>query len=193
MAAPDRLARRLRLTALWCGLFAAGMIGLAYAAVPLYDLFCRVTGFDGRPRVATQEATRTGERTIRVRFDGNVAPGLAWRFAPEEPQIALKPGVTRTILYRAESFSREETVGAATFNVYPPTAAPYFNKLQCFCFTDTPLKPGQSVDVPVVFYLDPAFETDPDLRQVDTITLSYTFFATKTPRRTAATVLPPSP
>ncbi len=174
--------RSHRRTALWCAGFAAGMLGLAYASVPLYDLFCRVTGFDGTPMVATQEATRVGERTIRVRFDANVAPGLAWRFAPEQPQIELKPGETQTILYKAASLARAETSGTATFNVYPPVAAQYFNKLQCFCFNDTPLKAGEAIEVPVVFFLDPALEKDPDMKRVETITLSYTFFPTKNPR-----------
>ncbi|WP_342359170.1 cytochrome c oxidase assembly protein [Terrarubrum flagellatum] len=175
-----------RRTALLCAGFVACMVGLAYASVPLYNLFCRVTGFDGTPMVATKEAATTGSRAIRVRFDANVAPGLPWKFEPEEPQVDLKPGETKTILYKAASFSRAETMGTATFNVYPPVAAQYFNKLQCFCFNDTPLKAGESVEVPVVFFLDPALEKDPDMREVQTITLSYTFFATKNPRPVTA-------
>jgi cytochrome c oxidase assembly protein subunit 11 len=191
-AAAPAVARRARRTALYCAAFAGGMLALAYASVPLYDLFCRVTGFDGTPMIATREAASVGERVMRVRFDANVAPGLSWRFTPEESQIELKPGETRTVLYRATSLSRGDTSGTATFNVYPPIAARYFNKLQCFCFADTPLKPGETVEVPVVFFLDPALETDPDLREIRTITLSYTFFPTKNPRpATTASVNPP--
>lgn len=180
-----------RRTALWCAGFAAGMLGLAYASVPLYNLFCRVTGFDGTPMIAAEAPTTIGQRTIRVRFDANVAPGLPWRFTPDEPQVDMKPGETKTILYKAASFSRADTSGTATFNVYPPVAAQYFNKLQCFCFNDTPLKAGEAVEVPVVFFLDPALEKDPDMKDVQTITLSYTFFATRNPRPvTAASATP---
>ena len=179
-------ANAARRTALWCAGFAAGMLGLAFASVPLYNLFCRVTGFDGTPMIAAQAPTNVGQSSIRVRFDGNVAPGLPWRFAAEQPHIDLRPGETKTILYQATSFARAETMGTATFNVYPAVAAQYFNKLQCFCFNDTPLKAGESLEVPVVFFLDPALEKDPDMRDVKTITLSYTFFPTKNARPVAA-------
>jgi cytochrome c oxidase assembly protein subunit 11 len=180
--ATDKRASRQRRTALWCAGFAAAMLGHAYASVPLYDLFCKVTGFDGTPMVASREAASVGRRTIRVRFDANVAPGLPWRFAPEEPHIELRPGETRTVHYKAASFARAATSGTATFNVFPPAAAQYFNKLQCFCFTDTPLAAGGSAEVPVVFFLDPALENDPDMKAVETITLSYTFFPTRQPQ-----------
>jgi len=162
------------------------MLGLAFASVPLYNLFCRVTGFDGTPMIASQAPQSVGRTTIRVRFDANVAPGLPWRFAPEQTHIDMKPGETRTILFNAASFARADTSGTATFNVYPPVAAQYFNKLQCFCFNDTPLKAGEAAEVPVVFFLDPALEKDPDMRQIETITLSYTFFPTKNPRPVTA-------
>ena len=169
-----------------CGAFALGMLGLAYASAPLYDLFCRVTGFDGRPMVATTAPATVGRRTIRIRFDANVAPGLPWRFAPEEAQIDVRTGETRTVLYRAASLARAETNGTATFNVYPPVAAQYFNKLQCFCFADTPLKAGETIEAPVAFFLDPALERDPDMRNIQSISLSYTFFPTRNPRPAAA-------
>lgn len=189
--APSTQSNGTRRTALWCAVVVAGMLGLAYASVPLYNLFCRVTGFDGTPMIATQAPTTVGQRVIRVRFDGNVAPGLPWRFTPDEPHIDMKPGETRTIAYNATSFGRGETMGTATFNVYPPVAAQYFNKLQCFCFNDTPLKAGESTEVPVVFFLDPALEKDPDMRDVQTVTLSYTFFPTKNPRpQTTASATP---
>lgn len=174
--------RRRRATALWLAGCAGAMLGLAYAAVPLYDLFCKATGFNGAPRVATQEAASVGRRSIRVRFDANVAPGLPWRFAPDEPSVDVTPGETKTIRYKATSFARAATSGTATFNVYPPVAAQYFNKLQCFCFNDTPLKAGEETEVAVVFYLDPALEKDPDMKEIRSITLSYTFFPTKVPR-----------
>ncbi|MET0606386.1 MAG: cytochrome c oxidase assembly protein [Beijerinckiaceae bacterium] len=185
-ATPPTLARRQRATALWCAGGAVAMLGLAYASAPLYDLFCKATGFDGTPMTASREATSVGQRQIRVRFDANVAPGLPWRFAPEVPHMRVRPGETQTVIFKAESFARAETSGQATFNVYPPVAAQYFNKLQCFCFNDTPIAAKGTIEAPVVFFLDPALELDPDMRQVETITLSYTFFSTPNPRPMAA-------
>jgi cytochrome c oxidase assembly protein subunit 11 len=171
--------RKIRRTALIClGIF-AGMLGLAYASVPLYDLFCRMTGFGGTPIVASQPASGVGVRPMSVRFDANVAPGLPWRFTAETVSVDLKPGETRTVYYRVTNTSSRPTTGMATFNVQPELAGAYFNKLQCFCFADMPLAPGESKDVPVVFFIDPAIEQDENLRKLTTITLSYTFFVSR--------------
>jgi cytochrome c oxidase assembly protein subunit 11 len=188
MSAPSPAAQQktIRKTAIVCACLVASMLGLAFASVPLYNLFCRVTGFDGTPMVATQEAATTGARTIRVRFDANVAPGLPWRFAAETQHADIRPGETKTILFKAVNLARGETNGVATFNVYPPLAAQYFNKLQCFCFNETPLKAGQEIEVPVVFFLDPELEKNPDLNSLKEITLSYTFFAAKNGKPVAA-------
>lgn len=176
---PTRMNRQIRRTALIClGVF-VGMLGLAYASVPLYDLFCRMTGFGGTPIVASQPASGIGTRPMSVRFDANVAPGLPWRFVAETVSVDLKPGETRTVYYRVTNTSSRPTTGMATFNVQPELAGGYFNKLQCFCFADMPLAPGESKDVPVVFFIDPAIEQDENLRKLTTITLSYTFFVSR--------------
>jgi cytochrome c oxidase assembly protein subunit 11 len=174
-----------RRTAIACVVFAAGMLGAAFAAVPLYDLFCRITGFDGTPMVATSAPGTVGTRPLTVRFDANVN-GLAWEFAAERAELALKPGETHTVYYRIRNRSASAATGVATFNVDPGLGSAYFNKIQCFCFTETTLAGGESREVPVVFFIDPEIEKDPDLKNVSTLTLSYTFFAARTPPRPAA-------
>ena len=173
---PD-LDRRLKRTALACAGLVAGMVGLAYAAVPLYDLFCRMTGFDGTPIVRT--ATPAGpalDRTMAVRFDANVAPGLDWRFSAETPEVTVKVGETQTVLYRIRNDGAVATTGVAAYNVQPSLAGAYFVKIQCFCFTEQTLQPGQEVSMPVIFYVDPAILENPDTRNISEITLSYTFY-----------------
>jgi cytochrome c oxidase assembly protein subunit 11 len=172
---------RARLTALACVGVVAGMVGLSYAAVPLYRLFCQVTGYGGTTRIATVAPDRIGARVITVRFDGNVAPGLAWKFMPEQKSIEVRVGETALAYYRALNVTGRSTAGTATFNVTPLQAGAYFNKIDCFCFSEQTLMPGQSADMPVSFFVDPAIEDDPDLRHVTTITLSYTFFASDPP------------
>jgi cytochrome c oxidase assembly protein subunit 11 len=167
--------RNLR-TMAFLGIFAAGMGGLAYASVPLYEIFCRVTGYGGTTQVAKSESRSVIDRVVRVRFDSNVNPALAWNFEPTQRSMELKVGENALAFYRAENQGDEVIVGTATFNVTPDKAGLYFNKIECFCFTEQVLKPGQSVDMPVTFFIDPAMNEDPNLEDVTSITLSYTFF-----------------
>jgi cytochrome c oxidase assembly protein subunit 11 len=155
---------------------AAGMAGLAYASVPLYRLFCQFTGYGGATQQAAQASSAVPGTAITVRLDANVNSGLPWRFAPEQPQVQLALGETVTMLYRAENLSDRPLVGTATFNVTPFTAGQYFDKIQCFCFQEQRLAPGESVELPVTFFVDPAILDDPETKDIQTITLSYTFF-----------------
>lgn len=159
-----------------------GMLALAYAAAPLYDLFCRTTGFAGTPVVAQAGERPVLERIATVRFDSNVDPNLPWRFQPLEREIKVRLGEERLVHYRVTNVSQRPIVGTATYNVTPEPAGPWFNKLQCFCFTEQLLLPGQSVDMPVVLFVDPAMDQDRRYDNVRTITLSYTFFEAKTER-----------
>jgi cytochrome c oxidase assembly protein subunit 11 len=173
------LVRRHRTVAFSCAVFVAAMVGVAYASVPLYDWFCRTTGFGGIPLVAKEAPAAPIARKITVRFDGNVAGGLPWTFAPEKNEIELAVGETALFHYVAKSQGAGETVGIASYNVSPPEAASYFNKIQCFCFTDQKLSPGERVDMPVVFFIDPAIDQDAEFKSLRVITLSYTFFPSK--------------
>jgi cytochrome c oxidase assembly protein subunit 11 len=177
---------RHRHTALACLGLAVGMVGMAYAAVPLYDLFCRVTGFDGTPLVRTLPAGEVLDREIAVRFDANVAPGLTWRFAAEAPEVKVKLGQTTTVLYRVTNEGPAASTGIATFNVQPSLAGGYFVKLECFCFTEQTLQPGETRDSAVVFYVEPGLTQDPNVRHLESITLSYTYFPAKGGRPVAA-------
>lgn len=152
-----------------------GMIGASYAAVPLYKLFCQVTGFGGTPQVAAEESTIVLDRKMTVRFDA-MANGVPWAFQPVERKIELKVGESAVAYYRATNTSDRTVVGTATFNVTPLKVGQYFNKIECFCFTEQLLEPGQSVDMPVTFFVDPEIAEDRNLEDVKTITLSYTFF-----------------
>ena len=169
------------------GLLAAGaavaMVGLAYASVPLYRIFCQVTGFGGTTMQVSESAlpAQPLAKTISVRFDSNVAPGLPWSFEPAKTHETVKIGERRLAFYRATNHSDEPITGTATFNVSPDTAGGYFMKIQCFCFTEQTLQPGQTVDMPVTYFVDPAILDDPDGRRIDEITLSYTFFPVDTP------------
>jgi cytochrome c oxidase assembly protein subunit 11 len=165
--------------ALICLGVAAGMVGLAYASVPLYDLFCKVTGFDGTPIVSSAPAGQILDRTIAVRFDSNVSPGLNWRFSPETPEAKVRIGETTTVLYRVTNTGSTPTTGIATYNVQPDLAGAYFMKLECFCFTEQTLQPGETVESAVVFYIDPAIVRDSDVQDLHSITLSYTYFPSK--------------
>lgn len=157
----------------------AAMLGLSFAAVPFYRIFCSATGFGGTPRIAKSMPAAQGERVLTVRFDANVAPGLSWKFDPETPRLKLRTGSTATVYYKAENLSDRATAGRAVFNVSPDSVGAYFNKIACFCFDEQTLGPGETREMPVVFYLDPALEHDPRLGGVETVTLSYTFFAVK--------------
>ena len=154
----------------------AVMLGAAYASVPLYQLFCQVTGYGGTTQVAESAPEAAGERVFTIRFNADVDPKLPWAFQPVEREMTVKVGESGLALFRAENLSARATAGTATFNVTPLKAGQYFNKVQCFCFTEQRLAPGVSIDMPVSFFVDPAIVEDPNLQEVKTITLSYTFF-----------------
>jgi cytochrome c oxidase assembly protein subunit 11 len=175
---PD-LSRTMRRTALACAGLAMGMVGLAYASVPLYDLLCRVTGFDGTPIVRASNGSSVVDRTITVRFDANVSPGLPWRFAPETPEVKVRLGETTTVAYKVTNTGDRASAGIATYNVQPDLAGAYFSKLECFCFTEQTLQPGETLESAVVFYVDPRLAEDADVRDLPSITLSYTYFPSR--------------
>ena len=154
-----------------------GMVGLAFASVPLYQLFCQVTGYGGTPKVAGGTVGAASAKTITVRFDANVNPALAWTFRPGQKEITVQGGELAEISYLARNLSETATVGTSTFNVTPYKVAQYFSKIDCFCFTEQPLSPGQEASLGVQFYVDPEIFSDPNTRDVNTITLSYTFFS----------------
>ena len=163
--------------ALACAAGAAGMVAAAYASVPLYELFCKVTGYGGTTRVAESvEGIAVVDREITVRFDTNVAPGLPWKFYPAERQVTLKLGEVGRIAYYAENNSDAPLAGMATYNVTPQQFGAYFNKLECFCFTQTEVGPGERLEMPVVFFVDPQMLDAVETRDIRTVTLSYTFF-----------------
>jgi cytochrome c oxidase assembly protein subunit 11 len=172
-------SRPMRRTALACAGLAFGMVGLAYASVPLYDLLCKVTGFDGTPIVRASNGSSVLDRTITVRFDANVSPGLPWRFAPETPEVKVKFGETTTVAYKVTNTGDRASAGIATYNVQPDLAGAYFSKLECFCFTEQTLQPGESLESAVVFYVDPRLAEDADVKDLHSITLSYTYFPSK--------------
>jgi cytochrome c oxidase assembly protein subunit 11 len=169
-----------------CGAFVAAMVGLAYASVPFYDWFCRTTGFGGRPQIAKAAPQQTGERTLAIRFDANVTGGLPWRFEPEQNSIQVKLGEVVTVNYVATNLAARETVGQAAYNVAPSTTGSYFQKINCFCFTEQRLGPGERREMAVVFYVDPALAKDPELDDLNTITLSYSFYAVREPAKPVA-------
>lgn len=168
--------RRNRRVAVICLAFFGGMLGMAFASVPLYNMFCRITGYGGTTQRVDQYSDRVLDREITVRFDANVAGGLPWDFKPVAREIKLKIGETAQAHYTATNMFSVPTSGRATFNVTPNLAGAYFNKVECFCFTDTSLKPGDTLDMPVVFFVDPDIVDVPELKNITTITLSYTFF-----------------
>jgi cytochrome c oxidase assembly protein subunit 11 len=159
----------------------AGMVGMSFAAVPLYKMFCQATGYEGTTQRAKAAPGAVGERQITVRFNTDVSPDLPWEFRPVQPSVTVRPGEETLVYFRAINRSNHEIVGSATFNVTPLKTGQYFDKIQCFCFTEQRLAPGQSIDMPVSFFVDPDLVTDPNTREVDTITLSYTMFPAKTP------------
>jgi len=186
-ATNQRQARRRDIIlAAACGVFVAAMVGLAYASVPFYDWFCRATGFGGKPQVATSAPQGAIGRTVSVRFDANVIGGLPWRFAPEQNSIRVKLGEVVTVNYIATNLSARETVGQASYNVAPSTTGAYFEKINCFCFTEQRLGPGEKREMAVVFYVDPALAKDAELDDLNTITLSYSFYAVREPVKPVA-------
>jgi cytochrome c oxidase assembly protein subunit 11 len=166
-------------TALLAGSLAAAMVGLGFASVPLYRLFCQVTGFGGTTmRISEAQAAtiQASSNTISVRFDSNVASDLPWTFRPERTRETLSVGARDMMVFIAKNESSQPVTATATFNVTPSQAGPYFSKVQCFCFTEQRLEPGQQIRMPVVYYIDPKILDDPDARDVQEITLSYTFY-----------------
>ncbi|MBC7504219.1 MAG: cytochrome c oxidase assembly protein [Sandarakinorhabdus sp.] len=181
----DRAKRR---TGVLAALLAVAMIGLAYASVPLYRLFCQATGFGGttgRAEASALPGTDTlralGGRTIKVRFDSNIAPGMAWTFAPRDRETKIKIGEKRMAYFAATNLAGTATTGRAIFNVSPDVAGAYFRKIDCFCFTEQTLAAGETAQMPVTYFIDPAILNDPDASKIDEITLSYTFFPVDTP------------
>lgn len=169
--------RGIRRTGLIAGGVAVAMLGLAYASVPLYRLFCQVTGFGGTTmRVDENAVPNAVDKVIKVRFDANVAPGLAWTFKPVQTQATIRIGERKMAFYQATNLTDKPITGMATYNVSPDTAGGYFMKIHCFCFDQQTLQPGETVDMPVSYYIDPAILEDASARRIDEITLSYTFF-----------------
>ncbi|WP_416798990.1 cytochrome c oxidase assembly protein [Ciceribacter azotifigens] len=159
-----------------CVAFVAGMVGMSFAAVPLYRMFCQVTGYNGTTQRVEQVSSVILDRKMRVTFDANVAPGLMWNFKPVEREVMPKIGETVKVHFTATNHSSEPKKGQAVFNVTPMEAAAYFNKIECFCFTDIELKPGETLDMPVVFFIDPEIVNTVETKDIGTITLSYTFY-----------------
>ena len=157
----------------------AGMIGLVAVSPTLYRAFCEATGFNGTT-LRADKAPGAVAGQVKVQFDANVHPGLPWRFEPEQAAVNVAPGAQTRIFYRAKNLSARAITGQAVYNVSPDTVGKYFKKIQCFCFSEQTLQPGQNVDMPVVFFVDPAIEKDPDTRDVHEITLSYTFYPVET-------------
>ncbi len=161
-----------------CLSLVGGMGGLAYASVPLYKLFCQVTGYGGTTQRADANGNALSQREVTVRFDANIQRGLGWKFYPAQRSVTVRLGETIQVNYIAENMGDATRTGTATFNVTPGQAGPYFNKIECFCFTDTVVKPSEKLVMPVVFFVDPQMVETEEGRDVNTITLSYTFFAT---------------
>ena len=186
MSATATLEQKNVRVGMMAALGAFAMLGLGYAAVPLYDLFCRVTGFGGTTQVATSyEADRAAElaggQMMSIRFDASTARDVPWEFTPSQPTDNVQIGIRDMATYVAVNHGSEPITGTATFNVEPAQAGRYFHKIQCFCFTEQTLEPGQSVRMPVLYYVDPAMLEDEFMQDVEQITLSYTFHRAKEP------------
>ena len=179
--AQPRLGRDA-LVASICGFVVVLMVGASYAAVPFYNWFCRATGFNGTTQVATSAPSGAPlERTVAVRFDANVAGGLPWKFEPEQTEIQVHIGEVTTVYYTVTNQSARETTGQAAYNVAPLTVGSYFEKINCFCFTEQTMKGGEKREMTVVFYVDPSIVKDHDNDSLNTITLSYTFYPVRDP------------
>ena len=174
------LAAAKRQTAIGTAAIAAGMVAASFAAVPLYRAFCQATGFGGTTQRAEASAlpnqSALSGRTIKIRFDGNMSPGLPWQFAPEVNDVPVKIGERKLAFFRATNLSAAPVTGRATYNVSPDVAGKYFKKIQCFCFNEQTLKAGETVEMPVTYFVDPAILDDPIAKRIDEITLSYTFY-----------------
>jgi len=191
MAPPSR--RSNGATALLLVSVVAAMVGLSFASVPLYRLFCQATGFGGTTQRAAAAPAEKAAAVLTVRFDAETAPDLGWEFRPLQRTVTVHPGEERQIFYRAVNKTTAPTTGSASYNVAPAKAGIYFDKLQCFCFTEQHLAAGESVDMGVVFFVDPDILTDPNTSDVRTITLSYTMFRAHQPARPTASTASPAP
>ncbi|KQY48372.1 MULTISPECIES: cytochrome c oxidase assembly protein [Rhizobium/Agrobacterium group] len=169
-----------------CIAFVVGMTGMAYAAVPLYDMFCRVTGYNGTTKRVEQASDVILDRKIKVTFDANIASDLPWVFKPVQREIELKIGETVQVEFEATNVAKKATTGQAVFNVTPMAAGAYFNKVECFCFTETTLQPGEDLKMPVVFFIDPEIVKAVETKGINTLTLSYTFYAREPSKPVAA-------
>lgn len=185
-AAARKQGRNNGAVVMMCLSFVFGMGAMSYAAVPLYRLFCQVTGYNGTTQRVDQLSSVVLDRKMRVTFDANVAPGLQWNFKPVEREVNPKIGETIQVNFVAENRSNEIQRGQAVFNVTPGEAGAYFNKVQCFCFTDTDLKPGEKLEMPVVFYIDPDIVKAVESKDIHTVTLSYTFYPKEGPKPVAS-------
>jgi cytochrome c oxidase assembly protein subunit 11 len=185
-ASGRRSLRRDVLVAACCGAFAACMVGAAFAAVPFYNWFCRTTGFAGTPQVSRVAPDHVLGRTLAVRFDSNVTPGLPWKFLPEQNEIKLRIGEVATVHYKVINEAARTITAQASYNVSPPTVGAYFTKINCFCFTQQTMKPGETREMTVVFYVDPAIVKDHDQDFLNSITLSYTFYRLREPAQPVA-------
>jgi cytochrome c oxidase assembly protein subunit 11 len=168
-----------------CAAFGFGMLGMAYAAVPLYELFCRVTGYGGTTQISDTAPLSVSEKTVKVRFDSNIANGLPWNLEAADT-VEVRIGEITEVIYTAQNLAARQTTGTATFNVTPLAAGVYFNKMECFCFQHQELAAGEKVEMPVVFFVDPEILNDPDTKDIDTITLSYTMFPVREPVESAS-------
>jgi len=176
-----KVAKRHRAVAMTCTVVVLSMIGLSFAAVPLYRLYCQATGYAGTTQKAEKSSDVVLDRTITMHFDANVAPDLAWRFEPVQRTVDVKIGENALAFYRATNTSNERVTGTAVFNVTPEAAGKHFNKIECFCFTEQTLEAGQSVDMLVSFFVDPAIVDDENANFLTELTLSYTFYRTDVP------------
>jgi cytochrome c oxidase assembly protein subunit 11 len=175
-----------RRVAMMAGGLAFAMLGLSFASVPLYRLFCQATGFGGTPQRAAAAPAEPRDRFMSLRFDANAAASLGWSFEARQITMRVRLGEQSTAYYRATNTSGRPAIGTAVFNVTPDNAGAYFNKIECFCFTEQKLGPGESVDLPVVFFVDPAIAEDADARPIAEITLSYTFYPVDKPEAVSA-------
>ena len=172
----EETRRRDRTVAIACLAFAFGMVGAAYASVPLYRMFCQATGYGGTTQRAETAPNRVLDSVVTVRFDSNASPDVPWEFQPTEREMKVKLGEVRQTSYRVKNLSDRRVTAQATYGVTPDTAGSYFNKLECFCFTDQTLAPGETKDMPIIFFVDPAMIDAEELKDLPAITLSYTFF-----------------
>jgi cytochrome c oxidase assembly protein subunit 11 len=186
--APQNRRNRDLVVAAACGMVVATMVGASFAAVPFYNWFCRTTGYGGVPQIAEAAPKQVLGRTVLIRFDSNIAPGLPWKFEPERNEIEVRIGEVATVNYKVTNEAARPIVAQAGYNVSPPQAGAYFTKINCFCFTQQTLGAGETREMAVVFYVDPSIVKDHEQDALNTITLSYTFYRLGDPAKTADAV-----